>query len=314
MATIKPVQPFTPDVDAKALRKAMKGLGTDEATLINILCARTAHQRSEIRTQYKQMHGRDLIEDLTKEISGNFRVVMLGLMTPLDEYLAAEIKAAIKGIGTDEDILIEVLCTRTNAEIRAIKDAFQRLYGQDMEEEVCGDLSGHLKRMMSALMTARRPENTGIDIRKAQREAKELLDAGVNQWGTDEEAFIAVFCSNSFEQLRATFHEYRNLAGHDIMEAIERETSGDLKTAMLTIVKSVFNTHLYFAERLHKAMKGLGTDDTTLIRIIVSRCEIDLAHIRGEYMRVYESSLEHDIKKETSGDFQTALMVMVRQN
>ena len=30
----------------------------------------------------------------------------------------------------------------------------------------------------------------------------------------------------------------------------------------------------FFADQLHKAMKGLGTDEKHLIRIIVSRCEV----------------------------------------
>ena len=39
-------------------------------------------------------------------------------------------------------------------------------------------------------------------------------------------------------------------------------------------VKITNDKYGYFAERLHKAMKGWGTDDSELIRLIVSRAEV----------------------------------------
>ena len=47
----------------------------------------------------------------------------------------------------------------------------------------------------------------------------------------------------------------------------------------------------YFAKTLHKAMKGLGTDDDTLVRIVASRCEVDMVQIKEEFQKEYKQSL-----------------------
>ncbi len=47
---------------------------------------------------------------------------------------------------------------------------------------------------------------------------------------------------------------------------------------------------------MHEAIDGLGTDDNTLIRIIVSRSEIDLGTIKAEYERIYDRTLLSAVK------------------
>lgn len=64
---------------------------------------------------------------------------------------------------------------------------------------------------------------------------------------------------------------------------------------LFILVRCARDKTAYFAERLYKAMRGLGTDDSTLIRIIVARSEIDLGDIKETYQKMYGQSLAGDI-------------------
>ena len=65
------------------------------------------------------------------------------------------------------------------------------------------------------------------------------------------------------------------IAQADIRHAVDSETSGSYRKGLRAVAQSVMNRPKYFAERLVKSMKGLGTDETTLIRIIASRSEVN---------------------------------------
>merc|ERR1711935_1217693 len=106
--------------------------------------------------------------------------------------------------------------------------------------------------------------------------------------------------------------EYRCLASEDIESSVKGEMSGDVEDGFLAIIKCIKNTPTYYAEELYKSMKGLGTDDDRLIRIIIWRSEIDLQEIKGAFKSLYGKSLEDFIKDDTSGDYEKMLLVIVR--
>lgn len=60
-------------------------------------------------------------------------------------------------------------------------------------------------------------------------------------------------------------------------------------------VKSVRDKSVFFAKRLHESMAGFGTNDRALVRIVATRCEIDMVDIKNAYMSMYGKSLEADI-------------------
>ena len=67
----------------------------------------------------------DLIRELISELSGNLEGAILALMEPKTLYDAKCLRRAMKGVGTDEHVLIEILCTRSNREIQEIKQAYK---------------------------------------------------------------------------------------------------------------------------------------------------------------------------------------------
>ncbi|KAL8600662.1 hypothetical protein ACOMHN_006728 [Nucella lapillus] len=311
--TIRPAAPFSPEVAAEGLRKAMKGLGTDEAAIIQILSTHTNEQRREIERLFKTMHGRDLKSDLKSELSGKFEDMVLALLDPPRLYDAKECHRSIKGAGTDEDTLIEILCSRSNAEIKEIKELYKIHFKKDLEKDIVSDTSGDFRRLLVAQVNGNRDEHSPVNEEQASKEAKELVQAGIKKLGTDEETFNRILCLRSYPQLRATFEAYGHLSGKDIEDSIKSEMSANLERGFLAIARVARNIPGYFAHQLHASMKGAGTKDKDLIRGVVSRSEIDLGLVKREFQKMYGKSLSSFIQGDTSGDYKKMLLAICRE-
>ncbi|NWZ16531.1 ANXA6 protein, partial [Agelaius phoeniceus] len=306
--SVKDFQGFDANQDAEALYNAMKGFGSDKEAILDLITSRSNKQRVEICQAYKSLYGKDLIADLKYELTGKFERLIVSLMRPPAYGDAKEIKDAISGIGTDEKCLIEILASRTNQEIHDLVAAYKDAYGRDLEADVVGDTSGHFKKMLVVLLQGAREEDDVVSEDLVEQDAKDLLEAGELKWGTDEAQFIYILGRRSRQHLRLVFDEYLKIAGKPIERSIRGELSGDFEKLMLAVVKCIRSKAEYFAERLYKAMKGLGTRDNTLIRIMVSRSEIDMLDIREVFRTKYDKSLYNMIKEDTSGEYKKALL------
>ncbi|XP_071450789.1 annexin B9 isoform X2 [Hetaerina americana] len=310
--TIVPAADFNPRADAEALRKAMKGFGTDEKAIIHVLAKKSNLQRQEIANHFKTLYGKDLIKDLKGELSGRFEDLVLACVTPLPQFYAKELHDAMSGVGTDEACLVEILATSSNHYIQVIRSTYRAMFMKDLENDLAGETSGHFRRLLVSLCQGRRDENPVVNPAVCAEDAQALLKAGALKLGTDESTFNAILATRSFPHLHQLMVDYARIAGHSLDKAIKSEFSGDIEEGLLAIVKSAANRPAFFAERLHKAMAGFGTKDRTLIRIIVTRSEVDLADIKTEFHRSYGKSLEEFIAGDTSGDYKKMLLAMVQ--
>ncbi|KAJ3643442.1 hypothetical protein Zmor_026153 [Zophobas morio] len=302
---------FNPRRDAEVLKKAMKGFGAHENTIIKLLTKRSNAQRVEIALKYKTLYGKNLTKELKSELSGSLEKTVVALMTPLRQYYAKELHNAIVGLGTDEAVLIEVLCTLPNTEIRAISTIYHKIYNKNLESDIKGDTSGDFRRFMVSLCSAGRDESMVTNSASAAEDAQALYNAKEKRWGTDGSIFNMILCERNHAQLRLIFQEYRRLTGHDIENTINSEFSGDIQEGFLAVIRSIKNQQAFFARRLYKSIKGLEAYDRDLIRLVVTRCESDMGDIKREYAANYKQSLGDAIKANTSGNYKRCLLALV---
>uniref|UniRef100_A0A8C0YWH8 Annexin n=1 Tax=Canis lupus familiaris TaxID=9615 RepID=A0A8C0YWH8_CANLF len=270
----------------------VESLGTNEQAIIDVLTRRSNAQRQQIARSFKAQFGKDLTETLQSELSGKFERLMVALMYPPYRYEAKELHEAMKGLGTKEGVIIEILASRTKNHLREIMKAYEADYGSSLEEDIQADTSGYLERILVCLLQGSRDDVSGfVDPGQAVQDAQDLYAAGEKIHGTDEMKFITILCTRSATHLLRVFEEYERIAGKSIEDSIKSETHGSLEEAMLTVVKCTRNLHSYFAERLYYALKGAGTRDGTLIRNIVSRSEIDLNLIKCQFTKMYGKTL-----------------------
>ena len=296
------------DQDAADLRKAMKGLGTDEATIIKIVANRTQKQRVQIKESYQRQFNRDLIKDLKDELRGKLEDAVVNLFKDPIEYDVDQLKKAMKGAGTDEDSLIEIICSRPNSIMKKIKEKYKEKIGKDLESDLKSDIKGDLIKLLLPIVQGARSENKNPNMEECKQKAKLLYDKGVSKWGTDESTFSKIFSEVSPQELIAISKEYHKLSGDTILEAIDKEFSGNMKKAFRAIVYANLSPSEYFATRVKDAIKGFGTNDSLLMRVLISRDEIDMPEIKAYYRKLYGKDMVDDIKSDIGGDYKKLMV------
>ena len=300
--------------DAEEMRKAMQGFGTDDKILIEIASKRTHKQRMKIRQAYKILFGRDLMDDLKSDLSGDYKKTMLALFTDPIEYDVESLYYAMKGLGTDEDTLIEILASRPGWYINKIKKKYKEKYNKELEDDVRGDTSGNFRNLLISLLQANRSTNQTPDKDECEKIANELYQAGEKKIGTDEPIFNKYFALYSPHELLAITREYHKLTGNLLTKAIDKEFSGDIKKLLKTILYVQISPSEYFATRIRDAVHGIGTNEKILTRVIVTRCEIDLPIMKQYYKQLYGKDMIKDIEDDVSGDYKKLLIAICNQS
>jgi len=289
----------------------MKGLGTDEAALIRIIANRNYLELDAIKAAYIRKYSKDLISAVKSETSGDFGRAMIALLKDPRQYDSDVLHDAMKGIGTDEWTLMAVLTGRSNEQKEAIKTIFARDHNKTLDAAIRSETSGDLQKLMLGLCNLRDSEAIPVVDDSARVDAERLYNAGEGKIGTDEKMFIEIFTKKSWSHLRRVFAIYETIHKHHPMErAVESEFSGFLKTGLVNIVIYARNPGEFYADLAHKAMKGVGTDETMLSRVLIGNRDV-MHLIKQAYSAKYNKSLWQAVNNETSGDYKKTLLAVI---
>lgn len=291
----------------------MKGFGTDEATLIRILATAGPLEIPVIKDTFQQRHRRSLESDVKSETGGYFELGLMSiLMGPL-QHDVWSIHEALKGAGTKESLLDDVLIGRSNADMNAIKHAYHQTYHRSLESDVRSDLSAKTERMYVMIISGARQEDSAPVIpQSVDADVNELHRATEGKRGVEQLTVCSILTNRSDGHIRAIAHAYQARFGIALETVLKKEFSGHMEDALIRMVRSGSDRAMRDAVGLEECMKGPGTKDQMLVSRMV-RVHWDRAHmaqVKGAYRAKYGRDLVTRLKGETSGDYERLLVAM----
>ncbi|KAL9240045.1 hypothetical protein vseg_014307 [Gypsophila vaccaria] len=311
----------SPTQDCETLKKAFQGWGTDEKAVIKVLGYRNESQRKEIRETYQQLYNESLIDDLRSELSGDFlNAIALWTYDPAERdarlindalHKKTSIFKTKKGV-RDWQVIVEIACAFPPRHLMAVRRAYTSLFGCSIEEDVYSHVPlSPLRKVLVSLVSSNRHDKEVVDMNVATMEAAQLHET-IQKKQLDHDYVISILGTRSFYQLRATFASYKQQFSTSLDQDILKCGSGDLHTLLNVAVLCMNNPEKHFAEVIRTSVVGSGTDEDSLSRAIVTRAEIDMKKVKFEYERMYKTSVEEDVKGDTSGYYMDFLLTLLR--
>lgn len=292
--TVYPADNFDENQDAQTIREAIKGIKQNNVAIANVLCRRSEEQRIKIRDAYQENFKRDLIADLKADIYWSVEKVFVALLTPSIEYQCQELAKAVhdKDEETDEGVLFDILLPLSPKEIEDIKNCYQRLFNQSLESQI----NGQFKQFFLSLLAGNRNEPGVIDEIGAEVDAKRLFQKGVHTYLNEGSVFVELFTQKSYAQLKLICENYTKLAGDSLENKIYEDTDDEIGDDLVMIVKAINGNAEFIARRFYRSMKGIGTNDSQLIRLVVIHAEKDMIGIKLAFDSLYQEPLDKFIE------------------
>ncbi|KAI3384485.1 hypothetical protein SNEBB_008926 [Seison nebaliae] len=314
MATIVPLPAFDPEETATILNDALKSSDSYKSEVVSeIFTTRTNEQLGRVVDGFRRLYGKDLKTELQSTFKSDFLHVLEGLVTPRLAYFVEQLDKALNKMVADEDLMIELLCSYGVEDIEDMRNGYDQLHpDMPLEKRLRKEYNGHLQQLFVALIAVGRDRTKEMDVEEARNIALFLANDCQKGKNLNLDEFTRIFTNKNSVQLKEIEFQYMKWKGVSLKHTVSTYCKGSLKVAYITILDHIDDTPLYFAKRLLATMKGLGTDEYNLTRLMISRSEIDLRKIEESFATICERSLKTYIISDTSKDYQKILLKILK--
>jgi hypothetical protein len=246
------------DACCEKLKAAFDGLGTDEDAVSRVIGGLDKRDAGLVAERFQKKYSTSLVDRIKDEVGGNYAQSMItwltcpdvtrGLEHPLaiapiqsnehEELVTqamenvkqsvAELDAAMliyaaKGIGTDERLVVQILCARTKEQLDAIDQIFVHQHGRSLKDYIKREMGGNLELFL-----------TYCQLAEDEFDALMLKNA-FSGLGCDKNVVLEVICTRPYERLQATKAYYEAHYDANLMDRLRSELSGPLERLALNL-------------------------------------------------------------------------------
>jgi hypothetical protein len=231
------------EAECDMIKKACKGLGTDELMLYSIICGRSNTEINLLKKKYFNRYEKDLGACLDSELGGTFeKLVFNCLQGSEEEYdpdyhtdkkvhedVATLYQMGEGKFGTDESGLFKLLCCRPSEHLKKVNLAYTDKHDVTLFKVLDNELGGQTRDATLFML--------GMKLKPYATVAK-LIKKSCKGMGTNELLLSSTIIRYQI-CLKEVMLAYTELYGGTVQALIKSEVGGDFKRLMTEICDAV---------------------------------------------------------------------------
>jgi len=321
----KPLMKETWKKDADDLYQAFNAYTVDKAVLVRILATRPKWQITLIEEAFFKKYGVQLLEKVVNELTTVVGTLLTGSGTGLSRLLiyrvmnqperdAALLRDCTDGLSLQDEMLLEIICTRSNRELRQALHRYTAEYKKNLVDVIRAKASFKNYRdfVLKVLECDKDEEQLPLDDDTAKQCAVELHTGMASK-------YIDILANVSHTQFESISAMYTKLyPGKDLKKEICSKIGGDFQQAVMIRCTDKYE---YLAKRIETALSGWSLDNESLCRILGCLSRRDCALVKLAYNRTgppptNKRSLEETIQNVLKGQnhYTTACLLLMSED